>query len=160
MPSFDIVSKVDEQEVLNAVDNANRELATRFDFRGVQASFELKDMTVTMKADAEFQLQQMRDIFQSKAVKRGLDVRSFESEKVVFSGKTCSQQLKLKQGIEKDMAKKVVNLIKESKIKVQAAIQGDEVRVTGKKRDDLQEAIALLRQSDLGQPFQYQNFRD
>lgn len=160
MPSFDIVSKVDEQEVLNAVDNANRELATRFDFRGVQASFELKDTTVTMKADAEFQLQQMRDIFQSKAIKRGLDVRCFEAEKVAFSGKTCSQQLKLKQGIEKEMAKKVVNLIKESKLKVQAAIQGDEVRVTGKKRDDLQEAIALLRQSDLGQPFQYQNFRD
>ncbi len=160
MPSFDIVSKVDEQEVLNAVDNANRELATRFDFRGVQASFELKDTTVTIKADAEFQLQQMRDIFQSKAIKRGLDVRCFEAEKVQFSGKTCSQQLKLKQGIDKEMAKKVVALIKDSKIKVQAAIQGDEVRVTGKKRDDLQEAIALLRQSDLGQPFQYQNFRD
>jgi uncharacterized protein YajQ (UPF0234 family) len=160
MPSFDIVSKVDEQEVLNAVDNANRELSTRFDFRGVQASFELKDTTVTMKADADFQLLQMRDIFTAKALKRGIDVRSFEAEKVVFSGKTCSQQLKLKQGIEKEMAKKVVNLIKESKLKVQAAIQGDEVRITGKKRDDLQEAIALLRQSDLGQPFQYQNFRD
>jgi len=160
MPSFDIVSKVEQQEVLNAVDNANRELATRFDFRGVQAEFVLKEGVVTLKAEAEPQLSQMKDILINKAIKRGLDVRSFESEKVEFSGKTCSQQLKLKQGIDKEMAKKVVSLIKDSKIKVQASIQGDEVRVTGKKRDDLQEAIALLRQSDLGQPFQYQNFRD
>lgn len=160
MPSFDIVSKVDQQEVLNAVDNSNRELQTRFDFRGIQASFELKDTIITLKADAEFQLQQMKDIFLTKAVKRGLDIRSFESEKVAFSGKTCSQQVSLKQGIDKEMAKKVVAFIKDSKVKVQAAIQGDEVRVTGKKRDDLQEIIALLRQTDLGQPFQYQNFRD
>jgi uncharacterized protein YajQ (UPF0234 family) len=160
MPSFDIVSKVEQQEVLNAVDNANRELATRFDFRGVQAEFSLKDTAITMKAEAEPQLSQMKDIFISKAIKRGIDVRSFESDKVEFSGKTCSQQLKLKQGVEKDLAKKIVNLIKDSKLKVQASIQGDEVRVTGKKRDDLQDAIALLRQTDLGQPLQYQNFRD
>ncbi|MDZ7903848.1 MAG: YajQ family cyclic di-GMP-binding protein [Rheinheimera sp.] len=160
MPSFDIVSKVEQQEVLNAVENSNRELTTRFDFRGIKAEFELKDEAITMKAEAEFQLQQMREIFLAKAVKRGLDVRSFEEEKVVHSGKTYSQVLKLKQGIDKDMSRKVVALIKESKIKVQAAIQGDEVRVTGKKRDELQEVIALLRQSDLGQPFQYQNFRE
>ena len=160
MPSFDIVSKVEQQEVLNAVENSNRELTTRFDFRGIKAEFELKDEAITMKAEAEFQLQQMREIFLAKAVKRGLDVRSFEEEKVVHSCKTYSQVLKLKQGIDKDMSRKVVALIKESKIKVQAAIQGDEVRVTGKKRDELQEVIALLRQSDLGQPFQYQNFRE
>ncbi|MBN8445620.1 MAG: YajQ family cyclic di-GMP-binding protein [Gammaproteobacteria bacterium] len=160
MPSFDIVSKVEQQEVLNAVENSNRELTTRFDFRGIKVEFELKDEAITMKAEAEFQLQQMREIFLAKAVKRGLDVRSFEEEKVVHSGKTYSQVLKLKQGIDKDMSRKVVALIKESKIKVQAAIQGDEVRVTGKKRDELQEVIALLRQSDLGQPFQYQNFRE
>jgi uncharacterized protein YajQ (UPF0234 family) len=160
MPSFDIVSKVEQQEVLNAVENSNRELTTRFDFRGIKAEFELKDEAITMKAEAEFQLQQMREIFLAKAVKRGLDVRSFDEEKVVHSGKTYSQVLKLKQGIDKDMSRKVVALIKDSKIKVQAAIQGDEVRVTGKKRDELQEVIALLRQSDLGQPFQYQNFRE
>ena len=160
MPSFDIVSKADQQEVLNAVDNANRELATRFDFRGVQAEFSVKDTTVTMKAEAEPQLTQMKDLFFNKAIKRGLDIRSFESGKVEFSGKTCSQQLTVKQGVEKDLAKKIVALVKDSKLKVQASIQGDEVRITGKKRDDLQEAIALLRATDLGQPLQYQNFRD
>lgn len=160
MPSFDIVSKIDQQEVLNAVDNSNRELATRFDFRGVQASYELKDKQVSMTAEAEFQLQQMIEIFLSKAVKRGLDVRSFKEEAVVHSGRTYSQLLTLKQGIETDMARKIVKLLKESKMKVQAAIQGDEVRVTGKKRDDLQEAIAFIRGSELDQPFQYQNFRE
>jgi len=160
MPSFDIVSKIEQQEVLNAVDNSNRELATRFDFRGVQASYELKDKQVSMTAEAEFQLQQMIEIFLGKAVKRGLDVRSFKEEPVVHSGRTYSQLLTLKQGIETEMAKKIVKLLKESKMKVQAAIQGDEVRVTGKKRDDLQEAIAFIRASDLDQPFQYQNFRE
>ncbi|MBU2278949.1 MAG: YajQ family cyclic di-GMP-binding protein [Gammaproteobacteria bacterium] len=160
MPSFDIVSKVDQQEVLNAVDNSNRELTTRFDFRGVDAHFEIKDKQISMKAEAEFQLQQMLEIFLSKAVKRGLEVGSFKEESVVHSGKTYSQLLTLQQGIEADMARKIVKLIKESKCKVQAAIQGDEVRVSGKKRDDLQEAIALIRQAELGQPFQYQNFRE
>ena len=160
MPSFDIVSEVDQQEVLNAVENANRELDTRFDFRGVQAEFSLKDKVITMKAEAEFQLQQMLEIFLAKAVKRSLDVRSFKEGDVVHSGKTYSQSLSLLQGIEQDMAKKLVKLIKDNKMKVQAAIQGDQVRVTGKKRDDLQEAIALLRATDLGQPLQYQNFRD
>lgn len=160
MPSFDIVSKVDQQEVLNAVDNSNRELTTRFDFRGVDAKFEIKDKQISMTAEAEFQLQQMLEIFLGKAVKRGLEVGSFKEEKIVHSGKTYSQILTLQQGIEMDMARKIVKLIKESKVKVQAAIQGDEVRVSGKKRDDLQEAIALIRQAELGQPFQYQNFRE
>ncbi|MFC4654626.1 MULTISPECIES: YajQ family cyclic di-GMP-binding protein [Rheinheimera] len=160
MPSFDIVSKVEQQEILNAVENSNRELATRFDFRGVQASFELKDKQVSMTAESEYQLQQMFEMFLAKAVKRNLDVRSFTEEKVVHSGKTYSQLVSVKQGIETEMAKKIVKMLKDSKIKVQAAIQGDEVRVSGKKRDDLQEAIAHIRASDLGQPFQYQNFRD
>lgn len=160
MPSFDIVSEVDQQEVLNAVDNANRELATRFDFRGVQAEFTMKDKVITLKAEAEFQLQQMVDIFLNKAIKRGLDVRSFKEGSLQQSGKTCSKDISLLQGIEQDMAKKLVKLIKDNKLKVQAAIQGDQVRVTGKKRDDLQEAIALIRSSDLGQAFQYNNFRD
>lgn len=160
MPSFDIVSELDNQEVLNTVDNANRELATRFDFRGVEAEFSLNDQVVTMKADAEFQLQQMLEIFRTKAVKRGLDIRSFKENDVVHSGKTYSQSLSLLQGIDSVTAKKLVKLIKESKIKVQAAIQGEQVRVTGKKRDDLQQTMALIKQSDLEQPFQFTNFRD
>jgi cyclic-di-GMP-binding protein len=160
MPSFDIVSEVEQQEVLNAVENANRELDTRFDFRGVKAEFSLKDKVITMQAEAEFQLQQMLEIFLAKAVKRGLDVRSFKEADVVHSGKTYSQNLSLLQGIEQDMAKKLVKLIKDNKLKVQAAIQGDQVRVTGKKRDDLQEAMALVRGAELEQAFQFTNFRD
>jgi cyclic-di-GMP-binding protein len=160
MPSFDIVSEVDQQEVLNAVDNANRELDTRFDFRGVKAEFSLKEKVITMQAEAEFQLQQMLEIFLAKAIKRGLDVRSFKEGDVVHSGKTYSQSLSLLQGIEQDMAKKLVKLIKDNKLKVQAAIQGDQVRVTGKKRDDLQDAIALVRATELEQAFQFTNFRD
>jgi cyclic-di-GMP-binding protein len=160
MPSFDIVSEVEQQEVLNAVENANRELDTRFDFRGVKAEFSLKDKVITMQAEAEFQLQQMLEIFLAKAVKRGLDVRSFKEADVVHSGKTYSQNLSLLQGIEQDMAKKLVKLIKDNKLKVQAAIQGDQVRVSGKKRDDLQEAMALVRGAELEQAFQFTNFRD
>lgn len=160
MPAFDIVSEVEQQEVLNAVENANRELQTRFDFRGVKAEFTLKDKVITLSAEAEFQLQQMLEIFLTKAVKRGLDVRSFKEEDVVHSGKTYSQSLALRQGIETEMAKKLVKLIKDNKLKVQAAIQGDQVRVTGKKRDDLQEAIALIRGAELEQAFQFTNFRD
>lgn len=160
MPAFDIVSEVEQQEVLNAVENANRELQTRFDFRGVKAEFTLKDKVITLSAEAEFQLQQMLEIFLAKAVKRGLDVRSFKEEDIVHSGKTYSQSLTLRQGIETEMAKKLVKLIKDNKLKVQAAIQGDQVRVTGKKRDDLQEAIALIRGAELEQAFQFTNFRD
>ncbi|EIW89672.1 nucleotide-binding protein [Alishewanella agri BL06] len=160
MPSFDIVSEVDQQEVLNAVDNANRELQTRFDFRGITAEFALKDKVVTLTAEAEFQLQQMVEIFLTKAVKRGIDIRSFKEGSVSFSGKTCSNALNLLQGIETEMAKKLVKLIKDSKAKVQASIQGEQVRVTGKKRDDLQEVIALVRGAELEQAFQFTNFRD
>ncbi|WP_445426393.1 YajQ family cyclic di-GMP-binding protein [Alishewanella sp. HL-SH06] len=160
MPAFDIVSEVDQQEVLNAVDNANRELQTRFDFRGVNAEFTLKDKQINMVAEAEFQLQQMLEIFFAKAVKRNLDVRSFKEGDVVHSGKTYCLALSLRQGIETDMAKKLVKLIKDNKLKVQAAIQGDQVRVTGKKRDDLQEAIAAVRAAELEQAFQFTNFRD
>ncbi|CAM3856036.1 YajQ family cyclic di-GMP-binding protein [Rheinheimera salexigens] len=160
MPSFDIVSEVDQQEVLNAVENANRELATRFDFRGVTAEFTLKEKLITMQAEAEFQLQQMLEIFLAKAIKRGLDVRSFKDEDVVHSGKTYSQNLTLQQGIDAAMAKKLVKLIKDNKLKVQASIQGEQVRVTGKKRDDLQDAMAVVRGAELEQAFQFNNFRD
>ncbi len=160
MPSFDIVSEVEMTEARNAVDNSNRELDTRYDFRGVEASFEFAKEIITMKADADFQLNQMFDILAAKAVKRGLDVKSFEVKDVVHTGKTYSQQVLIKQGIEKDVSKKIVKIIKDSKAKVQAAIQGEEVRVTGKKRDDLQGVMQLIREADLGQPFQFKNFRD
>jgi len=160
MPSFDIVSEVDTVELRNAVDNANREISTRFDFRNVEASFELKDEIVKLSAEADFQLKQMRDILRGNLTKRGVDVNSMESQKPDATGKTWHQDVKFKQGIEAAMAKKIVKAIKDAKLKVQVSIQGEKVRVTGKKRDDLQGAIALIKQSDLGQPFQYENFRD
>ena len=160
MPSFDIVSEVKMNEVLNAVDNANRELATRFDFRGVEASFELNKEEVKLEADADFQLKQMVEILRAALLKRNIENSSMDVGDSVHSGKRSHLTVKFKQGIEKETAKKVVKLIKDSKIKVQAAIQGDEVRVTGKKRDDLQEAMALVRGAELGQPMQFQNFRD
>ncbi|QJT24958.1 YajQ family cyclic di-GMP-binding protein [Aeromonas media] len=160
MPSFDIVSEVKMNEVLNAVDNANRELATRFDFRGVEASFELNKEEVKLEADADFQLKQMVEILRAALLKRNIENSSMDVGDSVHSGKRFQLTVKFKQGIEKETAKKVVKLIKDSKIKVQAAIQGDEVRVTGKKRDDLQEAMALVRGAELGQPMQFQNFRD
>ncbi|MCG3729049.1 YajQ family cyclic di-GMP-binding protein [Vibrio cincinnatiensis] len=160
MPSFDIVSEVDTVELRNAVDNSNRELATRFDFRNVEASFEIKDETVKLVAEGEFQLSQMMDILRNNLAKRGVDVRSMELKDSVHSGKKWYKEVVLKQGIETLLAKKVVKMIKDAKLKVQAAIQGDKVRVTGKKRDDLQSVITLLRESELEQPFQYNNFRD
>ncbi|WP_116473771.1 YajQ family cyclic di-GMP-binding protein [Zobellella maritima] len=160
MPSFDIVSEVEMTEVRNAVDNANRELETRFDFRGVQASFELNDDKVKLAADAEFQLQQMLDILRGKLIKRNVDTQVMDEGEVVHSGKRYFLDVAFKQGIDSAQAKKLVKLIKDSKVKVQASIQGDQVRVTGKKRDDLQETMALVRQAELDQPFQFTNFRD
>ncbi|MEQ3512439.1 YajQ family cyclic di-GMP-binding protein [Pseudoalteromonas sp. BZB3] len=160
MPSFDIVSEIEMTEAKNAVDNANRELETRYDFRGVDASIELVNETINLKAEAEQQVMQLFDIIAAKASKRGLDVSSLELKDIERSGKYVSRKVALKQGIDKDMAKKIVKLIKDSKIKVQASIQGEEVRVTGKKRDDLQEVMQLVRTGELGQPFQFKNFRD
>ncbi|KAF7788694.1 MULTISPECIES: YajQ family cyclic di-GMP-binding protein [Pseudoalteromonas] len=160
MPSFDIVSEIDMTEARNTVDNADRELSTRFDFRGVEASFELNDEVITLKSESEQQVMQLFDMLVGKAAKRGLDVASFELKNVEKSGKYVSRKVMLKQGIDKDMAKKVVKAIKDSKIKVQASIQGETVRVTGKKRDDLQETMQLIRGAELGQPFQFKNFRD
>ncbi|WP_064603573.1 YajQ family cyclic di-GMP-binding protein [Photobacterium sp. J15] len=160
MPSFDIVSEVDNVELKNAVDNANRELATRFDFRGVEASFELNKEVVKVVAEADFQIQQMMDIFRGNLAKRGVDARAMELKDIVHSGKTFYQEVLFKQGIDSLTAKKVVKAIKESKIKVQASIQGEKVRVTGKKRDDLQATMTLVREAELGQPFQFDNFRD
>ena len=161
MPSFDIVSELDNHEVTNAVDQANKEVGTRFDFKGSNASFELdKDGNIVMKAESTFQLQQMLPILYAKMGRRGIDVASLETGKIQDTGKTATQSLTLKQGIGSDLAKKIVKLIKDKKLKVQAAINGDKVRVTGKKRDDLQETIQMLRSENLEQPLQFNNFRD
>jgi uncharacterized protein YajQ (UPF0234 family) len=160
MPSFDIVSEINLEEVRNAVDNANREITTRFDFRGVEASFELKESIVTMIADNDFQLKQMLDILRGTCVKRSVDTASFEEKDVQHIGKLYKQAISFKQGIEQDTAKKLIKQIKDAKIKVQASIQGDQVRITGKKRDDLQQVMALAKSAELDQPVQFTNFRD
>jgi uncharacterized protein YajQ (UPF0234 family) len=161
MPSLDIVSEIDLPELLNAVDNANRELSTRFDFRGVEANFELKESIVTMTADNDFQLKQMLDILRGTCVKRNVDTAAFEEKDVQHIGKIYKQAIAFKQGIEQPVAKKLIKLIKDAKLnKVQAQIQGEQVRVTGKKRDDLQQVMALAKQADLEQPLQFTNFRD
>jgi uncharacterized protein YajQ (UPF0234 family) len=160
MPSFDIVSEIDKVEVANAVENAKRELATRFDFRGVEASFEYNDGVVKVKAEGDFQIQQMIDILRNNCVKRGVDTASLELKDSDHTNKTYTQNVIFKEGIEQAVAKKIVKLVKDAKIKVQTAIQGEQLRVTGKKRDDLQQVMALVRESNLGQPFQFTNFRD
>ncbi|AEE25198.1 protein of unknown function DUF520 [Glaciecola sp. 4H-3-7+YE-5] len=160
MPSFDIVSEIKLEEVRNAVENANRELSTRFDFRGVEASFELKESIVTMSSDSDFQLKQMLDILRGTCVKRGVDTAAFEEKDVQHIGKIYKQAIAFKEGIEQPVAKKLIKMIKDAKIKVQASIQGDQVRVTGKKRDDLQQVMALAKSGDFDQPLQFTNFRD
>lgn len=160
MPSFDVVSEVNLHEVANAVDQANREVDTRFDFKGSGAKFELAESVITLTAESEFQLQQMLDILHAKLAKRGVDIASLKAEPPQIAGKQAKQTVTLIQGIDSALAKKIVKLIKDSKLKVQAAIQGEKVRVTGKKRDDLQEVIALLRGAELEQPLQFDNFRD
>lgn len=160
MPSFDIVSKVDSHEITNAVDQSNREMTTRFDFKGVNASFELTENEVLMKAPTDFQLQQMLDILRNKMVKRNIDTRSLEIKDAEVNLAEARQKVIVKQGIESETAKKIVKFIKNSGIKVQPAIQGDQVRVTGKKRDELQDTIALLKNESFGLPLQFENFRD
>lgn len=160
MPSFDVVSEVNLHEVNNAVDQANREVTTRFDFKGSDARFEIEEQTIRLSAQSEFQLQQMMDILQGKLAKRGVDILALDIQPPETVGKVARQCVKLKQGIETTLAKRLVKIIKDSKLKVQAAIQGDKVRVSGAKRDDLQSVIALLRKSEVEQPLQYENFRD
>lgn len=160
MPSFDVVSEFEIQELTNAVDQANREIQNRFDLKSTGAKFEQNKEQVTITAPEEFQLQQLLDILESKAIKRGIDVRCIDAadpEKAVHQAK---QLLTFRQGLDKELAKKVTKMIKESKMKVQASIQGEKVRITGKKRDDLQDAIALLKEADMDLPLQFNNFRD
>ena len=160
MPSFDVVSEVDSHELTNAVDQAVRELTQRFDFKNTDASYELDETTVTMSAPADFQLKQMLEILKLRIAKRGIDVACLDVKDPVINLAKATQLVVLKHGIDADTGRKVSRLIKESKLKVQAQVQGDKVRVTGKKRDDLQEAIAFLRGADVDVPLQFNNFRD
>ncbi len=160
MPTFDVVSEVDQHEVSNAVDQANREIGARFDFKGSDAKIEIVEGQLQLEAQSEFQIDQMRDILTAKLAKRGVDVGALKINKIETTGTRARQKIEVRQGIDQDSARKLVKVIKESKMKVQASIQGEQVRITGKKRDDLQEAIALLKKSDLGLPLQFQNFRD
>jgi len=161
MPSFDVVSELDKHEVTNAVDNAIKELDRRYDLKG-KGSFEFteKDLLIKMTAEEGFQLEAMIEILKLALVKRKIDVQCLELKDPFASGKVMKQEATLKEGIDKELAKKIVAHIKEAKLKVQAAIQGEQVRVTGKKRDDLQEAIAALRAKEFGMPLQFNNFRD
>ena len=160
MPSFDIVSELNPHEVANALDQANREVSTRFDFKGTGAKFELKDLVITLSAPADFQLKQMMDILKLKLTKRGIDIVCMKVDEPVVTGQITKQIATLRQGIDTELGKKIQRLIKDSKLKVQAAIQDKQVRVTGKSRDDLQEAIALIRGGKLELPLQFTNFRD
>jgi uncharacterized protein YajQ (UPF0234 family) len=161
MPSFDIVSEVDKQEVRNAVEQTNKEVSTRFDFKGSDARVEQAEYVLTVYADDEFKLGQVQDILVAKLVKRGIDINCLDLGKVEkISGSKVRRIETVKVGVEAELAKKIVKLIKDAKLKVQPSIQGEAVRVSGAKRDTLQEAIALVRRADLGFPLQFTNFRD
>ena len=160
MPSFDVVSEVDKHELTNAIDQANRELSTRFDFKGVEATFALEDKLVTQSAPSEFQLQQMTDILRARLIARKIDARCLDFGDIETNLAGARQKITVKQGIERELAKKLQGAIKDAKLKVDSQINGDKLRVNGKKRDDLQEAIALLRKAEFGIPLQFDNFRD
>ena len=160
MPSFDVVSDFDAHEARNGVDQANREVNTRFDFKGTGSKFELDDQVITLTSQSDFQLQQMLDILRQKISKRGIDIACFDVQEPETSINEARQRVILKKGIDSDLARKLVKLVKGSKLKVQAAVQGEQLRISGKKRDDLQNAIALLKEADVDLPLQYENFRD
>jgi len=160
MPSFDVVSEVDKHELTNAVDQANRELANRFDFKGTDAKFELDKFVITQSAPSDFQLQQMLDILRGRLVSRKIDARALDIGEVEANLAGARQKITVKQGIEQPIAKKLVAALKDAKLKVEAQINGDKLRVTGKKRDDLQAAMAVLRKTDVELPLQFDNLRD
>jgi cyclic-di-GMP-binding protein len=161
MPSFDIVSEVNQVEVRNAIDQANKELSTRFDFKGSDARIEYDGKAMTLFADDDFKLKQVTDILVAKLTRRQVDIRSLEyGDTPRISGNKVKQAVTVRTGVEQELAKKIVKFLKESKLKVQASIQGDAVRVSGTKKDDLQAAIAFVRKSIADYPLQYQNFRD
>ena len=160
MPSFDVVSQVDQQEILNGVNQAGREVETRFDFKGTNARFELDDTQITLRAPDEFQLDQMFDVLTRKLAGRKINVGCLERDAVQNNVSDAWQVVKVRRGIETELARTIVKLVKQTKLKVQVAIQGDQLRVTGKKRDLLQEVIALIKDADVGLPLQFVNFRD
>lgn len=160
MPSFDVVSEVDKHTLTNAVDQANRVVDNRFDFKGVDAEFERNDYQVTIRAEADFQVNQMLDMLKSALHKNGIDIKCLEEGELNSAGKQVRQDVTVRTGLSQDQARKIVKLIKDSKLKVQAQIQSDQVRVNGKKRDDLQEVIAMLKEAPIDMPLQFDNFRD
>jgi uncharacterized protein YajQ (UPF0234 family) len=160
MPSFDVVSELNAHEVANAVDQANRELAQRFDFKDTGAHFELKDLLVTLHAQVDFQLKQMLEILKLRLSKRGVDIACLEMKEPQIALSAARQEVVLRHGIDQETGKKISRLIKDSKLKVQASLQGEKVRLAGKQRDDLQAAIQLLRKAQLEVPLQFTNFRD
>jgi uncharacterized protein YajQ (UPF0234 family) len=160
MPTFDAVSEVDHHELSNAIDQANKEIGTRYDFKGSDSKIEQTANELTLISESEFQIKQMAPILREKMAKRGIDVSCLDFADIIEMNKKAKQQVTVKEGLDKDIARKIVKLIKESKIKVQAAIQDEQVRVTGKKRDELQQVMQLLREANLGIPLQFNNFRD
>ena len=160
MPSFDVVSQVDMHELTNAVDQCNREVSNRFDFKGTDSRVEKNDNILTIIAPSEFQVKQIVDILRTKISKRGIDAGCLEFADIQESANEVKQQVTVREGIDKDLARKIVKIIKDTKLKVQSSIQGDQGRVTGKKRDDLQDVIATMKKQELGLPLQYINFRD
>jgi uncharacterized protein YajQ (UPF0234 family) len=160
LPSFDVVSEFDPQEARNAVDQANREVNQRFDFKGTGSTYEFEQPVVTLRSQSDFQLKQMTDILHGKLAKRGIDIACIDAAEPEIAINEARQQLTLRSGIDSDLARKLVKMLKQSKLKIQAAIQGDKLRVSGKKRDDLQAAIRLLKDADVELPLQYENFRD
>ena len=160
MPSFDVVSEVDMHELSNAVDQTNREVANRFDFKGTDSRVEHNGNTLTLVAPAEFQVHQIEDILENRLAKRNIDINCLEKGRITESGNEARMPVTVRQGIDKELARKITRLVKDSKLKVQSSIQGDQVRISGKKRDDLQEIISLLRDSKPGIPLQFVNFRD
>jgi len=161
MPSFDIVSELDKHELQNALDQANKEVTTRYDFKGTDSSFDLSGTTITLKTESDFQLNQMYDMLVQKANRRGIDVKCMDVKEPTVHIKSAVQVIEMKEGLDAPLAKKIIKAIKDSKIKVQAANQGDSIRVTGKKRDDLQQVMQMLKgMEDLELPLQFNNFRD
>tara|TARA_B100001250_G_scaffold411449_1_gene440130 strand:- start:3061 stop:3543 length:483 start_codon:yes stop_codon:yes gene_type:complete len=160
MPSFDVVSEIDQQELLNALDQANREISTRFDFKGTNSKIEISEWILTIISKSEFQIKQINDILKNKVNKRGIDIRCLEFDKIIENNNEARENVMVKKGIDKDRGRKIVKMIKNSKLKLQASIQGEQVRISGKKRDDLQNAISELKKAKFDIPLQFINFRD
>ena len=160
MPSFDVVSEIEQHELVNAIDQANREISTRFDFKGTNSKVELSEWVLTIISKSEFQVKQINNILENKINKRGIDIRSLEYSEITENNNEARQIVTIKKGINKDKAKTIVKMIKNSKLKLQASIQGEQVRISGKKRDDLQNAISELKEAKFDIPLQYINFRD